>query len=124
MSLNVIEETQEETERLEDELKGKSGPIECCGSGCYGVPIEESVWNCHTAEGCDCSEPPMTHAEIVAVAAHMSFNVSTLLRDIDNNLSDQALSLAEKLLSRYEEKKAGLHETDIEELKKRILGLA
>lgn len=67
-------------------------------------------------------EKPMTNAEIIAVAAHMALNISSLLRDIDSTLAGEALGLSEKLLTRYDDRSVGLEEKDIEDMKKLIMG--
>lgn len=78
--------------------------------------------NCCEEEQTVQEEKPMTADEIIAVCAHMSFNISSMLKGVDDILSESALFLSEKLLNRYDERKVGIQESDIEELKKRILG--
>jgi hypothetical protein len=125
VDLNIIATSKEEIERMEDELCGKGGPLEHLadlkGVEGYNETTEDCGDKC-TPDNCVCDEPPMTHDELIAVSAHMAFNISTLLKEVDNRLSDEALALSEKLLSRYEERKVGLQESEIEDLKKRILG--
>ena len=105
------EEVVEETEK------------ECCGSGqCHDEESTEE--SCCVTGQCGSEvtpENPMTEDEILAVSAHMAYNLSSMLRVVDFELSEQVLKISEKLLNRYDNRIVGLKEDEMEDLMSLIL---